>query len=170
MTEVLAMTADWVTRLAEDERRRDDVRTRATDAAARKSELVRTHGQRVLDELRATVVRDIEAFRHEFPADPARAIILEVDRPDGGFVVRKPEFPNAVLSVAPQLAAASVSCEYVFTPSNGMPPRRDHLEFVFTSGGDDTLQVKLQGTAQLFTNADTLSEYLLMPVLTGRPR
>jgi hypothetical protein len=124
----------------------------------------------VLDERRATVGRDIEAFRNEFPADPTRAILLEVDHPDGGFAVRKPEPPSAALSVAPHLSAGSLSCEYLFTPTNGMPPRRDHLEFVFTSGGDETLQVKLQGTAQLFTNADTLSEYLLMPVLTGRPR
>jgi hypothetical protein len=42
---------------------------------------------------------------------------------------------------------------------------------MFTSdGGDDTLQIKHHGTGQVFTNADALSEYLLVPIFTGRPR
>jgi hypothetical protein len=166
------MTGEWITRLAEDERKRDDVRLRATEAAARKADLVRVHGQRLLDELRAAVVRDIETFRHEFPGDPAREILYEAVQPDGGFVVRKPQYPAVALSVAPHLLAASVSCAYRFTPTNGLPPREDRLEFMFTSddGGDDRLQIKHHGTGQMFTNADALSEYLLVPVFTGRPR
>lgn len=164
------MTREWITRLAEDERKRDGVRLRATEVATRKADLVRVHGQRLLDELRTTVVRDIETFRDEFPGDPAREILFEPDQPDGGFVVRKPAYPIATLSVAPHLSAASVSCEYRFTPTNGLPPREDRLEFMFTSAGDDTLQIKHHGTAQVFTNADALSEYLLGPVFTGRPR
>lgn len=165
------MTGDWITRLAEDERKRDDVRLRMTEAAARKAHVVAVHGQRMLDELRTSVLRDIEAFRGEFPGDPVREILFEAVQPDGGFVVRKPQFPTAALSVSPHLAAASVSCEYRFTPTNGLPPREDRLEFMFISdGGDDTLQIRHHGTGQLFTNADALSEYLLVPVLTGRPR
>jgi hypothetical protein len=164
------MTGEWITRLAEEERKRDGVRLRATEAATRKADLVRAHGQRLLDELRTTVVRDIEAFRDEFPGDPAREIVFEAVQADGGFVVRKPAYPTAVLSVAPHLLAASVSCEYRFTPTNGLPPREDRLEFMFTSGADDQLQIKHHGTAQVFTNADALSEYLLVPVFTGRPR
>jgi len=170
--EEIAMTGEWITRLAEDERKRDGVRLRVTEAAARKAHLVAVHGQRLLDELRTAVVRDIETFRDEFPGDPARAILYEVVQPDGGFVVRKPQYPTAALSVVPHLLAASVSCEYRFTPTNGLPPREDRLEFMFTSddGGDDRLQIKHHGTAQVFTNADGLSEYLLVPVFTGRPR
>ena len=165
------MTMEWITRLAEDERKRDDVRLRATEAVMRKADLVRVHGQRLLDELRTAVVRDIEAFRGEFPGDPAREILFEAIQSDGGFVVRKPEYPAATLSVTLHLLTASFSCAYRFTPTNGLPPREDRLEFMFTSDdGDDRLQIKHHGTGQVFTNADALSEYLLVPVFTGRPR
>jgi hypothetical protein len=170
MIDTLAAKADWVARLADDERRRDGVRLKTTQAAEHQAELIRTHGRRILDELRATVARDIEAFRGEFPGDAARRILLDVDRPESGFAVRKPEPPAGAVTVAPNLTTGAISCEYLFTPTNGMPPRRDHLEFVFASTIEGSLQIKLQGTAQLFVDADTLSEYLLLPVLTGRPR
>ena len=171
MEAIVPMTPEWITRLAEDERKRDDVRLRVTEAAARKAHLVAVHAKGLIDELRTTVVRDIETFRDAFPGDPAREILFEAVLPDGGFVVRKPEYPTAALSVAPHLLAATFSCEYRFTPTNGLPPREDRLEFMFISdGGDDTLQIKHHGTGQVFTNADALSEYLLVPVLTGRPR
>ena len=88
------MASDWITRLADDERKRDDTRLRGTEAAARKADLVRVHGQRLLDALRATVARDIETFRLEFPGDGAREITLENGQADGGFMVRKPQFPH----------------------------------------------------------------------------
>jgi hypothetical protein len=169
MTDV-HVTSEWIVRLAEDERKRDDARLRVTEAAARKAHLVEAHGQRLLDELRAAVVRDVESFRAEFPGDAAREIVFDGDQPDGGFVVRKPEYPTAALTVAPRLATASVSCQYRFTPTNGLPPREDRFEFIFSNGGDDSLQMKHQGTGQVFTTADALSEYLLVPVFTGRPR
>jgi hypothetical protein len=164
------MTGEWIQRLAEDERKRDDVRSRVTEAAARKADLVRVHGQGLLDELRSAIVRDIGAFRSEFPGDAAREVIFEDVPPEGGFVVRKPQYPTAALSVAPHLQSASVSCRYRFTPTNGLPAREDHLELMFTGNGDAALHIKHQGTGQVFTNADALSEYLLVPVLTGRPR
>jgi hypothetical protein len=91
--------------------------------------------------------------------------------PDGGFVVRKPEAPTAALSVVPNLLAGSFRCEYQFTPTNGLPPREVRLEFMFASGIDqDTLHIKDHATGHMFTNLDALSEYLLVPVFTGRPR
>ena len=168
---VVSLTREWITRLAEDERKRDDERLRMTEAAARKAQLTSAHGQRLIDELRAVVVRDIETFREEFPGDPARNIVFETVPPGGGFVVRKPESPAAALSVVPHLLAATVSCEYSFTPTNGLPPRKDRVELAFTSnGGEETLRIKHLGTGQVFTNAEALSEYLLVPVFTGRPR
>jgi len=164
------MSAEWIRRLADDERARDDARSRATEAAARKAHLVARHGQRVLDELRAAIARDVEAFRDEFPGDKTREILLETMSPDEGFVVRKPAHPSAMLSVVPSFAAASVRCQYRFRPTDGLPPREDRIEFAFNSGRDDTLQLKQLGTGQVFTSADALSEYLLVPVLTGRPR
>src|SRR5438552_9085816 len=111
------MTGEWIARLAEDERKRDDVRLRATEAVTRKADLVRVHGQRWLDELRTTVVRDIETFRGEFPGDPAREILFEAIQSDGGFVVRKPEYPAAALSVTPLPFAVATGCACRFSPS-----------------------------------------------------
>ena len=167
---MVSVTSEWIMRLAADERKRDDARLRVTEAAALKVRLMAAHGQRLIDELRAAVVRDIGTFRKEFPGDPARDMIFEAVQPGGGFVVRKPESPTAALSVAPELLAASVRCEYSFTPTNGLPPRKDCVELVFTGDGEDTFRIKHHGTGQVFTNADALSEYLLVPVFTGRPR
>jgi hypothetical protein len=165
------LTGEWILRLAADERERDHVRLCLTEAAAHKAHLVAVHGQRLLDELRTAIVRDIETFRHEFPEDHAREIVFETVQPDGAFSVRKPEHPTAGLSVVPRLAAATISCQYRFTPTNGLPPREDRLEFAFSGdGGDDSLQIKHLGTGRVFWEADALSEYLLAPVFTGRPR
>lgn len=169
MTAILSMTAEWVTRLADDERRRDEVKVRAKHAVDRRTDLVSQHGRRLLDELRTTVVRDVDAFRREFPGDPVRAFLIE-EHVDGGFSVRRLEAPTASMAIVPTAAVGALSCEYFFTSANGKPPRRDLLDFVFTHTSDNTLQLKLHGTAQVFTNADSLSEYLLVPVLTGRPR
>ena len=48
-----AVVADWIKRIADDERRRDTVRVRDDEMAARKADLVRRNGRRLLDELRA---------------------------------------------------------------------------------------------------------------------
>ena len=165
------MTREWITRLAADERKRDDERSAAAGAAARRADFVRVHGQRLIDELRTTVGRDLDSFRGEFPDDVAREVIVEAARSGGGFVIRKPAYPTVALSVTPNLPAESVRCEYRFTKSDGLPSRDDRIDFLLTSNsGDGALHVKHAGTGQVFANADTLSEYLLMPVLTGRPR
>jgi hypothetical protein len=168
--DTITMPTDWIKRIAEDERKRDDVSLRGTEAAARKADIVHVHGQRLLDELRLTVARDIDAFRHEFPDDQGREIVFDPVQLGGGFAVHKPRYPTASLNVAPNLDAASVSCQYRFTPTNGLPPREDRLELMFTGDAGDTLQIKHHGTGQVFATADALSEYLLSPVLTGRPR
>ena len=164
------VAAEWIKRIADDERRRDAIRVRDEDAAARKADLVRRNGRRLIDELRATVMRDIEAFREEFAGDHARDIVLEATEPGGGFVVRKVASPAVVLTVAPDMEAATMACHYRFTLRNGLPPREDRLELVLTGEGGEILQVKHQGTGQVFATADALSEFLLVPVFTGRPR
>jgi len=55
--------ADWIKRIADDERKRDAVRDREEETAARKADLVRLNGRRLIDELRATVMRDVETWR-----------------------------------------------------------------------------------------------------------
>src|SRR5260370_14852272 len=133
---------EWIKRIADDERERDAVRVREEETAARKADLVRLNGRRLIDELRATVTRDIEAFREEFAGDRVRDIVLETMEPDGAFVVRKPAAPAVSLTVAPHLDAAAMGCHYRFTSTNGMPPREDHFELGFTGDEGPALQIK----------------------------
>jgi hypothetical protein len=63
-----------------------------------------------------------------------------------------------------------VSCHYRFTPAAGLPPRDDRFELMFADDGDATLRMKHHGTGQVFSTVDALSEFLLQPVFTGRPR
>jgi hypothetical protein len=162
--------ADWVKRVADDERRRDTVRIREDELAARKADLVRRSGRRLIDDLRATVTRDVDAFRAEFTGDPSRDVVVETDEVDGGFVVRKPAPAAASLTVAPSLEAATMVCRYRFTLANGMPPREDRIDVILTGDDSETIQMKHHGTGQIFTTVEALSELLLVPVLTGRPR
>jgi len=145
---------DWIQRIVDDERTRDAARQRAEEITARKADLV----------------RDIEAFRSAFAGDHARDIAFSDAPSDGGFVVRKPDAPGVCLTVAWPLNAAAGSCHYQFTPANGLPPREDRLDLVFADEGVATLQIRHHGTGQLFATADALSEFLLVPVFTGRPR
>ena len=164
------VAAEWIKRIADDERKRDAVRIREEEMAARKADLVRLNGRRLLDELRAAVARDIEGFRAEFAGDRSREIVFDPTETTGGFVVRKPASPAVTLTAAPHLETAAMDCHYRFTSTNGLPPREDHLELVFAADGAETLQIKTQRTGQVFASADALSEYLLGPVFTGRPR
>jgi len=160
---------DWIKRIADEERRRDSVRNKEDDTAARKAELVRLNGRRLVDELHATMTRDVEAFRAEFAGDPARDIVIDATAADGGFAVAKPAPAAVTLTVTPNLAAALVVCVYRFTLTGGLPPREDRIDVMF-SGDGETLQMKHHGTGRLFATAEALSEFLLIPVLTGRPR
>jgi hypothetical protein len=162
--------ADWIKRIAEDERKRDTVRVREDEMAARKADLVRLNGRRLIDELRATVSRDVEAFRTEFAGDLGRDVVVEATAADGGFVVRKPVPAAVSLTVTPNLEAAAMVCDYRFILPNGLPPREDRIDVMFAGDGRETLQMKHHGTGQVFATADALSEFLLVPVLTGRPR
>jgi hypothetical protein len=163
------MTNDWIARLADDERKRDALRSLELEVAARKAELVRRHGPGLLHDLHATMTQDVDVFRHEFPDDQARDIIVDNEQ-EGGFAVRKPGHPAVSLSVAPRWAAAAVGCRYCFTSDNGMPAREDRFELVLAPQGDDAAQFKHHSSGQVFGTVEALSEYLLTPVFTGRPR
>ena len=134
--------AEWIKRIADDERRRDSLRIREEEQAARKADLVRRNGRRLLDDLRATVTRDVEAFRGEFAGDPARDIVVDAHDPDGGFVVRKPAPAAVSLTVTPSLEAAAMICRYRFTLTNGLPPREDRIDVLFAGDGGETIQMK----------------------------
>jgi hypothetical protein len=162
--------ADWIMRIVDEERKRDAVRVRDEETAARKAELVRLNGRRLLDELRSAVARDVDAFRSEFVGDPRRDIILRPTENPEGFVVRRPESPAVTLTVTARLKTALMDCEYGFTSRNGLPPREHRFELGFAADGAEALQIKDQRTGHVFVTADALSEYLLGPVFTGRPR
>jgi hypothetical protein len=170
--------ADWIKRVAEEERRRDSVRVKENEAAAHKADLVRRNGQRLIDELRTAMSRDADAFRDEFPGDGTRDITVEaqgaegaqgVTSSNGGFVVRKPAPAAVSLTISPDLDAATMACHYRFMLADGLPPREDRVDVMFAGAGD-TLQMTHHRTGQVFSTADKLSEFLLIPVFTGRPR
>ena len=163
-------TADWIKRIVEDERSRDAARLRDDEGVARKAALIRRDGRSLVDELRTTIARDLEAFRQEFPGDAARDIGLDVAGDDGGFVVRRPAPAAVSLSVTPSLDAALVDCRYCYTLAGSLPSREDRVNLTFARDGNDTLRLRNQATGQLFTTADALSELLLVPVLTARRR
>jgi hypothetical protein len=165
-----AGASDWIKRIADDERQRDAVRLREEERVARKTDLIRVNGRRLVDELRTAVARDVDAFRHEFLGDPSRDIVVDTTEATGGFAVRKPASPAVTLTAAPNLETATVACHYQFTTANGLPPRESRLDLVFTGDETDTLRLKTPSTGQVFPDADALSEYLLVPVFTGRPQ
>src|SRR5688572_9068442 len=164
------VVADWIKRIADDERKRDALRVREDENTARKADLVRRNGRRLIDDLRTTITRDLDAYRDEFAGDLARDMVLESSTPDGGFVVRKPAPAAVSLTVLPNLEAAAMACHYRFTLTDGLPPLEDRIDVMFAGDGGETLQMKHHGTGQVFATADALSEFLLVPVLTGRPR
>jgi hypothetical protein len=164
------MVADWIKRVVDAERARDAVRAGENEAIARRAEFVRAAAHRLLEDLRATVTRDVEAFREEFAGDPGRAVVAEAAALADGIVVRKPAPRATSLTVTPQLHAGAIACHYQFFATDGRPPREERIEVSVVGDGHAPPQVKLHGTGQVFATTDALSEFLLVPVLTGRPR
>ena len=163
------MAEAWITRLVDDERRRDGVRDRELEAAAQKVELVRGHGRELIDGLRATVTRDVAAFRREFPGDQNRDVKMD-EETEGGFLVHKAGTPSVSLAVNPRWQAGLVSCRYRFMLNNGLPAREHCLDLVLADNGGDAPHFRHQDSGELFATVDALSAYLLTPVFTGRPR
>jgi len=162
--------ADWIKRLADDERMRDTVRLQGEATTSRQADVNRRNGQRLISELRAAVTRDVAAFRDQFPNDGARAVVVEPFGPDGGFVARKPAGAAVSLTVTPNLLAAALVCHFRFMLSDGLPPREDRFDVTFADSTADPPLMRHHRTGRVFATADALSEFLLVPVLTGRSR
>jgi hypothetical protein len=168
MSSVVVM-ADWIKRLADDERKRDAVRFAQQEEVARKADLVRRHGARLVDDVHAAILRDVESFRQEFPNDHSRDIVLDARKAGGGFAVSKTASPSVALTIEPHLEAATLGCHYRFALPNGLPPRDDRFDVVF-HGDAEALQMRHHDTGRIFATPEDLSEFLLVPVFTGRPR
>jgi hypothetical protein len=161
--------ADWIKRVADEERRRDAARLSLQEEAARKADDVRVHASRLVDGLNAAIVRDVESFRQEFLNDRSRDILLNTRHAENGFVVSRPASPSVSLTVDPHLNAGKMTCHYRFTTPNGLPPREHRFDILFVGEGE-TLEMKHRDTGHVYATADALSEFLLVPVFTGRPR
>jgi len=53
---------------------------------------------------------------------------------------------------------------------DGLPPREDRFDVTFAGATGNPLLIRLQTNGQVFATAEALSEFLLVPVLTGRCR
>src|SRR5215212_8664667 len=153
----------WVKRLADDERMRDAIRREEEDSGSRRAELIRLNGRRLIDELRAAVLGDVEAFRAEFPGDASRDVTVAAFGGDGGFVVSKPPRAAASLTVTPNLDAAAIVCHFRFMLSDGLPPREDRFDVTFASPPEERLLMRHNGTGQVFATPEAMSEFLLVP-------
>jgi hypothetical protein len=160
---------EWIRRVADDERQRDAVIAAAREIVARDTAFIAAHGRALMNALAATVAGDVEHFHREFPEDPARRLTIE-GRPDEGFVVRRSARPSVELTIAPQWTTARVACQYRFAAEPDLPTRENGFVLVFTPAGSDDARFKHHESGQVFASVHALSEYLLTPLFTGRPR
>jgi hypothetical protein len=159
---------EWISRLAGEERERDAVIALARNVAARDAALVTAYGPRLVESLAMTIAGDVARFREEFPDDRVRHVAIDMAA-DGGFEVRRSGYPAVVLNVTPRWTSGVVACRYRFTPNADLPVREDRFALGFTPLGDDA-GLKHQDSGRVFADLSILSEYLLTPVFTGRPR
>lgn len=157
---------DWVTHFAEEERQRDRARSREAVAAAQQIENAEFHLRNLVDLLGARVALDVEAFAREFPE---RELAFEENPLDGGFTVRRGHYPDVRLTVEPNMNAGSIVVEYVFASQTGtLAPNPKILELGGHASG--SLHFRDEPGQHAFRTIGQLSEYLLVPVFTGRPR
>ena len=158
--------AEWVTRFVDEERQREQGRRSEERTAAARTHASREHLTDLMDSLRDRVARDVEAFDRQLPD---RFVTLEDNPPGGGFIVRRARYPEARLTVEPHPETGTFRVHYVFSSETGIvaPPMRE----VFV-GGDSLRDLRFVDTDEpaLWRSISELSEYLLMPVFSGRPR
>lgn len=160
------MVDDWVKHFIEEERQRQRAHSLEAAATAQRLEDVEIHLRRVVDSLSARVARDVEAFAREFPE---RSLAFEENLLDGGFTVRREHYPEARLTVEPNMNAGTITINYVIASQTGtLAPKPKVLEL----GGHtiDTLHFRDESGQHSFRTIGQLSEYLLVPVFTGRLR
>ena len=156
---------DWIGHFVEEERQRERTRLLRTAVASQEAENAALHVRRLMASLGARVSGDVENFARAFPE---RRLSYE-SHPGGGFTARRGHYPEVRLTVEPNEDNGTITLSYVFASQSGvLAPKPSILELSGQAGGwphfrDDAGQHAFRSTAQL-------SEYLLVPVFTGRPR
>jgi len=156
---------DWVAHFVEEERHRERVQSREAASAAQQADNNRAQVRTLMDLLRARLSGDIEVFSKAFPDRK----ISQDDHPGVGFTVRRGHYPEVKLTVEPHPNTGTITVDYVFaSPSGVLTPKPMFLELA----GHPTGQPHFRDEAgqHAFRSVAQLSEYLLVPVFTGRPR
>jgi hypothetical protein len=159
------MPQSWVARLAEEERRKDQAHRRDEAGAVHHAEAVRFHLQCLMAALKDRVARDVEAFAREFPE---RRISFEECTLDDGFAVRRDCYPEAHVTVTPNLHDGSLRVQYLFASADGLSAPK-LLELVPDGERGFAVHVK-ESQEQSLGGIEQLSEYLLVPLFTGHAR
>jgi hypothetical protein len=155
-----------VAHFIEEERQREGADSRERSAAARQHENVEFHLRNLVDLLRTQVAGDVDAFSREFPD---RAVTFETGPSDGGFTVRRGHYPHVQLVVEPNMNTGSIVINYVVASETGTQALTP--KFLDLGGHtSSSLHFRDEPEQRAFRTIAQLSEYLLVPVFTGRPR
>jgi hypothetical protein len=154
----------WIALLAYEARTRHAADRRREVEAAKRVASVRS---RVLADLRGAIVVDIEGFLGADGDRSRSALTCRNGSSARGFVISRTDACLGTRSLAVDLEAGSLSCRYDQPGSQiaGAPnPREIAVEI-----GDDGLALSWWdgGLVRRFTTVDTLSAFLLAPILGG---
>ena len=156
---------DWVPHFFEEERHRERLQSREAASALQRAENNAAHVRTLMDLLRARMSGDIEAFAKAFPDRK----ISQEEHPGGGFTMRRGHYPEVRLTVEPNPNAGTLTVDYVFASQSGvLTPKPMFLELADHPAGRP--HFRDDGGQHAFRTIAQLSEYLLVPVFTGRPR
>jgi hypothetical protein len=115
------MPQNWVARVADEERRKDQAHSRKVAAAVHNAEAARFHLRCLIVALKDRVARDVEAFAR---ALPDRHVSFEECALDDGFAVRRDCNPESHLTVTPNPHDGSIRVQYLFASADGLSAPR----------------------------------------------
>ena len=129
----VGVVPDSIKRIADVERTRDAERDRVAALAARRAELARAHGARVVRELLDAVRRDLAAF--ESSLRPVMHDTSSLDVSDGGegFVLRKETAPLVTLTVLAAPGDRDHRVRLCLRAAERPAAREDRLELVLVA-------------------------------------
>ena len=159
------MPQNWVARLVDEERRKDQTHRHEVAAAVHNAEAARFHLQCLMVALKDRVARDVKAFARELPD---RRVSFEECALDDGFAVRHDSYPESHLTVTPNPHDGLIRVQYLFASADGLSAPK-LVELVPDGERGFAVHVK-DGPTQKFVSIEQISEYLLVPLFTGHSR